>query len=366
MLLYSNEPPRFSRNNLQDFVIWAMDNETSDIHIQNEDKIICEIHGKKHRVTNRKLSRQELVDIIIGMHSDGAISKLHADGYMDFSWSIQINRNKILRARVNITVMMVEGHKGYQITMRLIKNDPLDIKFLNLPEDVLNNICHKRGLVLIVGQTGSGKSTFLASVIAWRLQQLNSHLKIITIEDPIEYIYDNIEKPSSFISQTEIGTHLASFNIGARNAFRRRADVVLIGEMREPETIREGLKLAMAGQLVYSTLHSNGVAEVPSRMALEFDKQEKDARITEILDNLKIIIAQILVPSTDGKRVAIREYLIMNEDIVEQVLLAGVDKMNNTMKKMLKKYGHTFLQDAKEKLAQGLITEEVFKDLKLT
>lgn len=366
MLIYPNEPSRFLRNSLQDFVVWAMDNETSDIHIQNEDKIICEIHGKKHRVTNKKLSKQELVDIIIGMHSDGAITQLHANGYMDFSWSFKINRNTYLRARVNITLMMIEGHKGYQITMRLIKNDPLDIKLLKLPQEVLSNLCHKRGLALVVGSTGSGKSTFLASVIAWRLQQLNSHLKIITIEDPIEFIYDNIEKPTSFISQTEIGTHLASFNLGARNAFRRRSDVVLIGEMRDTETIREGLKLSMAGQLVYSTLHSNGVAEVPSRMALDFDRQEKDARITEILENLKIIIAQMLVPCTDGKRIAIREYLIMNDEIVQEILSVGIDKMSNTMKKILKEHGHTFLQDAKEKLEQGLITKEVFKSLRLT
>jgi len=164
-LRYPNEPPRFTANDVDSFVVWCVEQGTSDITIQNEEQVICEIHGKMIRVTNRKLTRSELVEIIGAIYkSDGAVSKLNGGEDVDLPWNIRLSRDKVMRFRVNITAIFTEGHNGFQITIRTITSRAPLLETLNLPSEIINNIGPKQGLVIIAGATGSGKSTLLASV----------------------------------------------------------------------------------------------------------------------------------------------------------------------------------------------------------
>lgn len=364
-LLYPNEPTRFNSNDIEDFIQWSTSIDTSDVTIQNEEQIMCEIHGRMVRVTKKKLSKQEVMDIIGGIYkSDGAIGKLNGGEDVDFPWTVKASRDKTLRYRVNMTGIFTNGHKGYSVTIRTIKNRAPLLEELNLPQEILDNISPKTGLVIIVGATGSGKSTLLASVLDWRMRDPEAHLKILTYEAPIEYVYDEVDKPTTIISQTEIGTHLPTFEAGVRNALRRKPSIILMGEMRDRETIGEGVTASMTGHLVYGTLHANGATDAVRRMVNVFPVEEKNARAQDILSSLRLIVAQKLVPSVDGKRIPIREYLVFTDEIKEVLLEAGVDNLTYMTKKALKEHGKSFLEDATEKFNSGLISEKEFNDIK--
>lgn len=364
-MMYPNEPPRFNANDIEDFIQWSTSIDTSDVTIQNEEEIFCEIHGRMRRVTKRKLNKSEVMDIIGGIYkSDGAVAKLNGGEDVDLPWTVKVSRDTSLRYRVNMTSIFTNGHKGYSITIRTIKNRAPLLEDLKLPPDILDNISPKTGLVMIVGATGSGKSTLLASVLDWRMRDPDANLKILTYEAPIEYVYDDVFKPSSIISQTEIGSHLPTFEAGVRNALRRKPSIILMGEMRDRETIGEGVTASMTGHLVYGTLHANGATDAVRRMVNVFPVEEKNARAQDILSSLRLIVAQMLIPSTDGKRVPIREYLVFTDDIKEKLLEAGVDNLTYMTKRVLKESGRSFLQDAMEKYKEGLISEKWLNEIK--
>ena len=235
-MIYPREPSRFTRNEIDDFVIWAMEQDTSDITIQTNQQIICEIYNKKYHVTERKLSRAEVSDLITYIHNEGGVARLNTGQDIDSSWTVRLDRENDLRIRVNITAILSQGHRGYEITLRLLKEYRPPLSELNLPLEVLEALETNKGLILFVGGTGSGKSTMMASIIDSKLENPDSHLKILTYESPIEYTYDHIKKPSSTIAQSEIDTNLPSFADGIRNALRRKADALLVGELRDLET----------------------------------------------------------------------------------------------------------------------------------
>jgi defect in organelle trafficking protein DotB len=364
--LYPNEPSRFGGNDVEKFIEWCAKAGASDITIQNEDNVICEIHGKMYRVTNRRLSRPELIAIISKIYtSDAALARLNSGQDVDMPWKIKISRKEVLRFRVNMTAIFTEGNVGYSITIRTISTRAPALESLNLPKAIVDNISPRQGLIVIVGATGSGKSTLLASVLDWRMRDPEAHLKILTYEAPIEYVYDEVPKPTTSIAQCEIGEggNLPSFERGVRNALRRKPSIILMGELRDKETIGEGVTASMTGHLVYGTLHANGATDTVRRMVNVFDASEKNSRAMDILSSLQMIVAQMLIPSTDGRRVAIREYLVFTQEIKDRLLEAGVENLTNEMRKVLNEFGKTFLQDATEKFEAGLIDEKWFQEI---
>lgn len=363
--MYPDEPSRFLGVDIDKLLIFCAEIKVSDVTIQTKEKIMVEVYGKLFSITNHKLASSEVADIVTYMYgNESAIPNLNSGSDMDFAHEIKVSRDNKLRFRVNATPIVVEGHTGIQITIRTIPGIPPHISEMKIEETILNNIAPKQGLVLVTGATGSGKSTLLASVIRNLLEDEDGNRKILTYESPIEFVYDDVEKPSSIISQTEIGKNLPTFVAGTRNALRRKPMVVLVGEARDAETIGEAVTVSMTGHLVYSTVHSNGVADTIRRMVNVFPDGEKHARAIDIITSLKMIVSQMLIPSTDGKRVPLREYLVFDEMIVDKMLDAGVDNLTYVAREIVKEKGQTFLMDATKKFEQGLISELEFKKIK--
>lgn len=365
LIKYGKEPSRWTGMDITSFMKWAVEVNTSDVTIQTDEQIMCEIHGRFYRVTNRRLSHSELVELVAKIYeSDSAISKLNGGEDVDLAWSIRIGRESALRFRVNITAILTNGVTGYQITIRTINSRAPLLESMNVPQPIIDNMTHKQGMIIVVGATGSGKSTFLASVVDWRIRQPNAHIKILTYEAPIEYVYDDVDKPTASIAQTEIGKHLPSFAAGVRNALRRKPSVIIMGEMRDKETIGEGIIASSTGHLVYGTLHSNGVAESIRRMINVFEPGERNGMAMDILSNIKMVVAQMLLPTLDGKRVAIREYLVFNEEILTKLLEAPLDNITYETRRVLMKHGQTFLQDAQAKFDEGLIASSELEKIR--
>lgn len=364
-LLYPKEPPRFLKKDLEDLFLWATEQGASDINFQTGSPVMLDIYGKKHKVTRRKLIQSEIQEIVVVMYgNESAKGQLAGSKDIDCAYEIKPNRHARLRFRINATAINIEGTTGIQITARTI---PIDIPFLKdmkLAKELEDNIVPNKGMVVVTGATGSGKSTLLAAIVRSIADNPDSHKKILTYEAPIEFVYDAIkpEPVSTLISQCEIGKHLPSFADGTRNALRRKPDIIIVGESRDAETIGEAVTASMTGHLLYTTVHSNGFADTIRRMVNVFPEGERNAKAVEIITNLKIVISQVLVPGVDGKRVALREYVIMNNDIVDELLNQGLDNLANACRKILMNHGCSFLDDAQQKFDEGKISKEVLKD----
>jgi len=219
----------------------------------------------------------------------------------------------------------------------------------------------RQGTVVITGPTGSGKSTLLAAIIKSLLLNKDANRKIVTYESPIEFVYDTILAPSSMISQSEIPRHLPNFAAGVRNALRRKPGLILVGEARDPETIAAVIDAALTGHPVYTTVHSNGVADAVRRMVSTFPAEERHGRALDILETLRLVVWQQLAPATDGKRVALREYLVFNDIIRDNLLSSDIDRLAANTRKMVKQYGQPMLVDAQQKFDAGILEERFFK-----
>lgn len=364
-LMWTEEPARVNAMDVKSLLLHCVKIKASDITIQTDENIAVEIYGKILRISKRRMSTGEMNDIVSALYqSESGLATINGGSDLDFAYEIRPERNLRLRFRVNATAISVQGHTGIQLTIRTIPGIPPDIKMLNVEPEILANFAPKQGLVLITGSTGSGKSTLLAGCLRWMAEDKDSNRKILTYEAPIEFVYDEIEKPSTIICQTEIGKHLKTFADGVRNALRRKPMVILVGEARDAETIGECVTASMTGHLTYSTVHSNGVADTIRRMVNVFPDGEKHARAIDIVTSLKMIVSQMLVPSTDGKRVALREYLIFTEEIVDALLEAGVEQMTQASRQLVKKHGQTFLADATEKFKAGKIDKFEFNKIR--
>jgi defect-in-organelle-trafficking protein DotB len=234
---------------------------------------------------------------------------------------------------------------------------------MHLPKEVMEAIAPKDGVVYVTGATGSGKTTLLASIIKELAEDPNSNRKILTYEAPIEFVFDSINKPSSVVSQSEIPRHLPSFAAGVRNALRRKPRLILVGEARDAETIAAVIEAALTGHPVYTTLHANGVAETIRRLVGTFPKEERAGRTLDIIETIRLVIWQILVPTVDGKRVALREYLIFDDEIRDRLLTVSPEEVTAITRQLLKEKGHPMIVDAKRKFDDGIISEREYKIL---
>lgn len=364
-MMWDVEPSRVSARDVELLMLHCVKINASDITIQTDQEIFVEVYGKLTRITKRRMTPAEMNEIVSALYqSESGLAKLNGGSDLDFAYEIRPERDRRLRFRVNATAISVSGHTGIQLTIRTIPGVPPDIKTLSVEPEILANFAPKQGLVLITGATGSGKSTLLAGCLRWMAEDKNSNRKILTYEAPIEFVYDEVEKPSTIICQSEIGRHLKTFADGVRNALRRKPMVILVGEARDAETIGECVTASMTGHLTYSTVHSNGVADTIRRMVNVFPEGEKHARAIDIVTSLKMIVSQMLVPSTDGKRVALREYMIFNEQIVDELLAAGSDNMTQVSRQLVKKHGQTFLADAQAKFNAKRIDLHEFNKIK--
>ncbi len=358
--VFPQEPIRLSIDSTNEILMHCVKLGASDITFQTNEPIIAEIYGQLKKITRRRLSNTEIGEIINAMYGPNAVTQIMSGKDVDTHYEIRPNRSDRYRFRINATGCQVEGHDGIQITARTIPSDPPKLATMELPEKVLAAIQPEQGVVYVTGPTGSGKSTLLAAIIRDIAENAESNRKVLTYEAPIEFVYDSIEKTSSIVSQSEIPRHLPSFAAGVRNALRRKPRLILVGEARDPETISAVMEAAMTGHPVYTTLHSNGVAETIRRLVTSFPAEERQGRAIDIIETVRLIITQRLVPTVDGKRVALREYLVFDENIRDILLEIDLTRVTAEVRRMVKEHGQTIEADARKKLEAGIISERLY------
>lgn len=359
--MYPHEPVRLSIDSLNEILIHCVKLGASDVTLQTGETIIAEIYGKLKKITRRKLSNTEVGEMLNSIYGPNATSVIMSGRDIDTHYEIRPNRSDRYRFRINGTGCQVEGHDGIQITARTIPSEPPTLASMNLPDDIVAAIAPEQGVVYVTGATGSGKSTLLAAIIRSITEDAESNRKVLTYEAPIEFVFDSVEKISSVVSQSEIPRHLPSFAAGVRNALRRKPRLILVGEARDPETISAVMEAAMTGHPVYTTLHSNGVAETIRRLVVTFPAEERQGRTIDIIETVRLVISQRLIPTVEGKRVALREFLVFNEKIRDILLETDITMITNVVRKLVKEYGKTMETDAHEKFKAGIISERWYR-----
>ncbi|MDD2592538.1 MAG: type IV pilus twitching motility protein PilT [Erysipelotrichaceae bacterium] len=291
----------------KDILTYAKENDCSDIHLVAEKQPTVRKIGALIKLDLPALKQKEVYDLIMQLLSPQQLNYFDDGNDIDTAYTDEEGT----RYRLNV----YRQNQHYAIAMRLLRNDIPTIDQLHLPEMFKSLASLPRGLILVTGPTGSGKSTTLAAMIDHVNQNFAKH--ILTLEDPIEYVHTS---KKSMVNQREIGRDSKSFQSALRSAMREDPDVILVGEMRDHETISLALTAAETGHLVFSTLHTTGAANTIDRIIDVFPPHQQAQIRTQLAGVLKAVISQALVPHIDNKkRLAAFEIMLMTDAIANLV-----------------------------------------------
>ena len=331
---------------LNELLIATKERDASDLHITVGVPPVLRINGKLQKMNLPVLDANdvhEIVSRILSEEQKNIYQKLHE---LDFSHELK----NVARFRINV----FQHRRGEAIAFRLIPEKIKSVEELGLPEEIISFTNKSKGFVLVTGPTGSGKSTTLATLIDIINQERYEH--IITIEDPIEFVHTH---KNCIIDQREVGANTKSFSYALRSALREDPDVILVGEMRDLDTISMAITAAETGHLVFSTLHTNSAAESIERMINVFPPHQQGQIRIQLAESLLGIVAQTLLPTLDGEgRVPVIELMIANPAIRNIIREEKVHQMT-TLIQMGKKDGMISLdQSLKILLSDGKISRE--------
>ncbi len=283
---------------ISELLAFVVKNKASDLHLSAGLPPMIRVHGDVRRINLPAMDHSEVHGMIYDIMNDGQRKAYEENLECDFSFAIP----NLARFRVNAFVQ----NRGAGAVMRTIPSKILSLEELNAPKSFGDIANQPRGIVLVTGPTGSGKSTTLAAMVNHVNENEYGH--ILTVEDPIEFVH---ESKKCLINQREVGPHTLSFNNALRSALREDPDVILVGEMRDLETIRLALSAAETGHLVFGTLHTSSAAKTIDRIVDVFPAAEKDMVRSMLSESIRAIISQTLLKTKDGNgRVAAHEILI--------------------------------------------------------
>ena len=291
---------KFEMSDLLDLVL---DEGASDLHLPCFSPPVIRLHGEMTPLDTEPLQPEDTEYLMKSITSEANQQKLQQDGGVDFGFAFGD------KARFRVSVFKAKGNIG--MVLRTISNDLLTMEQIGLPSAAKDILFRPRGLVLVTGPTGSGKSTTLASMIDVINREKKDH--IITIEDPIEFYHSH---KNSVVTQREVHNDVPSFAEAIRRALRQDPDTILVGEMRDLETIGAAITAAETGHLVFGTLHTTGAAETIDRIVDSFPTSQQAQIRTQLAMSLICVISQVLLKRIDKKgRVAAFEIMVTTPSI---------------------------------------------------
>lgn len=352
---WPEEPGRFTEDMIDPFLLWCVKQNSSDITIQSERPVYNEIHGTLYPATIKNIDAADMAIMLTKLYGPEAQARLASGKDLDVSYEIRPDRYTRIRFRVNITAILSKGRDGAQITMRVLPSEPPTMKDLNIEQEIIDAWAPRQGVVIITGPTGSGKTTLLAAGNRMLLERPEGCGKMLTYEAPIEYVYDSVQSPRSLVSQSEIPRHLPDFAHGVRNALRRKPEIILVGEARDRETISATIEAAQTGHAVYTTTHTLGVANTVQRMLSSYDMEEREERAIALMETLRLVVTQALVPREGGGRVGVREWMKFPDEVREKLMDMHFTSWSNEIQRMINQYGQTMQHSAEIVFEKGLI-----------
>lgn len=345
----------------------------SDLFFMGGEYIWMDRYGRKERVSNRKLQDKEVVGILAMIYGDNAESRLGGGERVDTSHDFKIlvgrdeHDNELYdrsRFRVNGVSCLRNGSRSATITIRSIPTTPPSMDSIGVEQDIKDVFMKTaQGLALVVGATGNGKSTLLAALLRGMMEDENGHRNLVTIEAPIEFVHDGYYRPNSIYTQMEVGKNIPSFHEGVVNAMRMKPTSILVGETRDLETVKASLEASNTGHFVASTVHSNSVDSTFQRLITLYPEELQAQAKAEFAESLKLVVAQRLLPTVDGKRTAIRSYLAVDQYVKNQLLNAKNVSMK-AFELMEAGHGKPMMEDVETKYRDGLISRSIYDEQK--
>lgn len=331
---------------INELLTFVIKHNASDLHISAGEPPLIRIDGDLRRLDTAPLEQKEVNELLYSVMNERQQRMFETEWEADFS----INIDNLSRFRVNL----FHQNRGIAGAFRTIPSQVLSIDQLGLPAHFKQIGEFNNGLVLVTGPTGSGKSTTLASIIHHINQHREDH--ILTIEDPIEYVHTS---QKSLINQREVHRDTKSFENALRAALREDPDVILVGEMRDIETIRLALTAAETGHLVFGTLHTISAPKTISRIVDVFPAEEKAMVRTMLSESLQMVISQTLLKKTGGGRVAALEVMRCIPAIRNLIREDKIPQIYSTLQTHRSAGMHTLDQHLQELISKGLITQEI-------
>jgi len=297
-----------------------VEKDASDLYLSSGAPVSAKIDGTLQPLENGNLTPEQIRNVAWSVMTEEQISEFEHKPEMNLA----ISEEGIGRFRVNI----FRQRGSISMVIRNIKTDIPNWKLLGLPGVLTDVIMEKRGLVLFVGATGSGKSTSLASLIDHRNSNSAGH--IITIEDPVEFVHSH---KKSIVNQREVGVDTDSYEDALKNTLRQAPDVILIGEIRDQETMEHAIAFAETGHLAISTLHANNANQALDRIINFFPEDRRNQLLLDLSMNLRAFVSQRLIKTVDGKRAAAVEILLGTPLVQDMIRRGDVHEIKEVMEK---------------------------------
>ena len=328
---------------MEEIVALSVKHNAADLHL-------CSGHSPQWRCQRRlgavpsqkKISAPALESLVMSWLDASQRAFLESTGHVDFALTLASGT----RLRANL----FQQRHGLSLALRLIASHCPPLETLGLPDIIPTLLQQQDGLILITGATGSGKSTTLAAMIDALNRQRDLH--ILTLEDPIEFIHNS---QKSLIQQREIGQHCSSFYEGLRAALREDPDVILLGELRDSETIRLALTAAETGHLVLATLHTRSATQAVDRLVDVFPAEEKNLVRSQLAGSLKAVIAQRLVAASNTGRVALFELLVSTPAVANMIREGKTHQLPGLLQTGMQSGMCTFAQSLRQRIAAGIV-----------
>ncbi len=333
-------------NNIQDWLHKLNEAKGSDLFVTVGAPPCIKVHGKIKPLTREALTHEMVHDIIESIMTPNQREEFHTTKECQFAVSLE----GVARFRVSA----FHQRNSVGIVCRRIETKIPSFEELDLPESLSELAMVKRGIIILVGATGTGKSTTLAAMLGYR--NINSSGHIITIEDPIEFVHKHRK---SLVTQREVGIDTDSFEIALKNTLRQAPDVILIGEIRTRESMEHAITFAETGHLCLTTLHANNANQAMDRILHFFPEDRHPQILLDLSFNLKGVVAQQLVPSIDGSRRHVALEILLNTPLIQEKIRKGaIEELKEIMKDSRHHGMVTFDQSLLEIYQEGLISYE--------
>ena len=324
---------------------FAVEQGASDCHVSAGEPPMLRIHGDLKKLDYSPMTREEVHALVYDIMSDNHRKVFEEKRECDFSFEM----GEIARFRVNVFTQ----RKGEAAVFRVIPTKIFSLDELGMPRVVKELCIREKGLILVTGPTGSGKSTTLAAMIDFINSTYEGH--VITIEDPIEFVY---ESEKCLINQRELGTHTQSFTNALRAALREDPDVILVGEMRDQETIQLALTAAETGHLILSTIHTSSAPDTVNRIIDVFPPGQQAQIRTQFAESIQAVISQTLLKKKGGGRTAAVEIMTGTIAVRNLIREGKIHQLTGTMQVSQKDGMQTMDMALLDLVGRGLVTPE--------
>ncbi|MCG7354872.1 type IV pilus twitching motility protein PilT, partial [Roseomonas mucosa] len=314
--------PRKQAPGLDALLVWAYEQGASRIAFQTGHPVWVRIHGRNRRATLGMLSEVELGDITNHLYGADGTARLQGGFDFDVSYEVGLSRSRRLRFRLNATPIRAARREGANIVLRPIPDLPPSLAQQLVEPGILAACFPERGMVIVSGGTGSGKSTLIAGMTVAKLADPEGHYNIQEAAAPVEFLLDRFPTASSTMAQTEVPRDLPTFEAFIRGCMRREPTDIIVGECRDSATMAASIHAAISGHALTTTIHADDVPLTMQRITTLCPRDERDNLVASVAQSLRLVVNQRLLPSADGRRTAIREFLAFDAGLRTRLLRA--------------------------------------------